>query len=490
MGFSTIELLLAMAIAILVMSAVLMTVGVDQTTVTDSEINAEALHKAQDLVEAAAATARTNYASVAPVPLAIETSGGLQYTKSLAIPTAHVGPCSEIIVGTVSWTGTYSRSLSVSATTTVVNMPEVFKFGGDCSIGNGDGWTKPRRFASYKFNPGQPTSVDVLNRIVYMPDNFGNLNIADTSGATFGFTTGTFVSPTFNVGVDVNDIDVAIQSGTGKKYAYVARNDASDQFQVIDVSNINSPSSVVTMPLAGVNPLNAFAQGWRIFYYDNHVYVATRYTNGGPEFHIFDVSAPASSFEIGGGTVVGTSVYGIAVRDQFVGGSTHRFAYLVTTHDDKEVIVLDITNPSAVIPLTAAYTNIPGNKDGRSIYMVGNRIYVGLESGSGEELYVLDATDPLSATAGLPILGKAEIGAGASVNAIRVSGSLAFLATTKTNDEFQVWNISNPSATITRVDTSPYNIPNNISKGIDFEAPYIYAASQANDPLQILYSAP
>ena len=204
---------------------------------------------------------------------------------------------------------------------------------------------------------------------------------------------------------------------------------------------------------------------------------------GAPEFHIFDVSTATIPEEKGSGIALGTSVYGIVVRDQ----GSRRLAYLVTTNNSKELIVLDVTNPASIVPLTGAYTNLPGDKDGRSIYVVGNRVYLGLESGGGADLYVLDASTVLTTTTGLPIIGEVEMGAG--VNAIRVSGSLAFLATTLANDEFQVWNIRD-SASPWGVDTDPIKLPNKLVGGIDYENPYIYAGSQATTPLQILYSAP
>lgn len=490
-GFSIIEILIAMAIGLIVISGVVAgsggfgsLVGGYQSTVSDSEIHSEALRKVQDSIEHAAATARANYSAVVS-STTTDCSGGLCYRKELSIPIAYAAQCQEAIASIVSWVSTQGRVLSVSATTTVVDVPAMLALGGDCDIGASDGWTKPSLFASYRFNPGQPTAIDVVHRVVYMPDDQGKLNIVDTNSATLGFS-GDFISPPYDVGVLVNDIDVAVSTSTGERYAYVARHDTAKQFQIINVSDIGSPSPVASTSLTGVNPLHSSAQGWRVSYYDGYAYVATRYTDGWPEFHIFNVNVPDSPVEAGAGIVLDTSIYGIVIRDQFVSGTTHRFAYLVTTNNSKEVVVLDVTTPSNIVPITQAYTNIPGNKDGRSIYLHGTRIYIGLESGTGEDLYVLDASNPLNVTAGLPVLGKVEIGA--TVNAIRVSGELAFLATSKANDEFQVWNISNPETAITRVEVDPYNVPNKISKGIDIESPYLYAASQANDPLQILYS--
>lgn len=474
-GVSTLEILIAFAILTLSITAIIVVIFGNQSLAVDTQTNIEALGKARTLLEKARADAREDYSSV--VSTTSVSISGIPYTEVLAV--ADLTECKKQATSTVSWES-QGRSLSIDLTTYLTDVAAALALGGDCGINPPDeGWTKPRLFASYKFNPGQPTAIDVLQRVVYMPDDHNKLNIVDTSGATLNFS-GDFITPPFDIGVNVNDIDVAVSTSTGKVYAYIARSDTANQFQIINVTNTSNPVSATTTRLK-----NSAAQGWRVTFYDGFVYVGTRYLGGQAEFHVFNVSSSTEPREMGNGTSVGTSIYGIVVRDQ----GNRRLAYMVTTHDDKELVVLDVTNPLSVTPLVGAYTDIPGNKDGRSIYMVGNRIYIGLESGGGEELYVLDASKVLSATSGLPILGKAEIGASSDVTGIRVSGGLAFLVTAKSNDEFQVWSISS-STNITRIDTNPIQLPNKIVSGIDYENPYVYVGSQATNPLQILYSAP
>jgi len=271
-------------------------------------------------------------------------------------------------------------------------------------------------------------------------------------------------------------------TGTMKNYAFVAMASTTSQFAVIDVTDIQKPVLVARRSLKNVNPASN-TEGWRVLYYGGYVYVSTRYINGKPEFHIFDVSNPNVPVEKGNGTFVNTSIYGIAVRDQFISGVSHRLAYLVTTYDTNEVIVLDITDPLNVIKVTGAYTDLLGVKDGRSIFLMGNKLYVGLESGAGSELFILDANNPLSAVSGLPTIGNKDIGT--SVNDIFVVSQFAFLATTKNNKEFQIWNILNP-LNITLI--KEYNFGNIVEQGIDYEFDFIYATGQATPNFQILYS--
>jgi prepilin-type N-terminal cleavage/methylation domain-containing protein len=239
-GFSIIEILIAMALMLIVVSGAIagsgglgVTINGYSSTISDSEINSEALHKAQDLIEQAAATARTSYSSVAS-STSFELSSGLSYLKKLTIPVAYATQCMETVVGTVSWTGSHGRTLSVSASTTVVDVPGMFAYGGDCDITLPEDWDNPTTAASVSLGGQGATDVDADGDLVYLSSAASApaksdfyIYRFDTSALTLTELT----SGGLNTGKGINTLDIA------ESYAYAANNDTTGQLLVLDVSN-------------------------------------------------------------------------------------------------------------------------------------------------------------------------------------------------------------------------------------------------------------
>ncbi len=495
-GMSTLEILMAFAILILCISAVIMVAFGNQSVAVDLETNNEAISKAQALLEQARATSRQNYGLVEECDDSGATSclGTLDpfYTRKITIDPAFVTQCAENVKSSTNWT-IGGRTLSVDFVTRLGDIATVLGLGGDCLINPpGTNWDSPDRFASDTFSPGKPTTIDVLNKIAYLGlDKAPFLVIADTTGAYLGqdFSDPLFLpfANGFNLGATPNSIDVIKWNdplGGFKNYAFLAMNTATDQLKVVDVTDIANPVLKATIPLSPC-VTGAAPQGWRLYAYKDRLYFLTRYT-AGPEFHIFDISNPISPSEIGAGACkgfeLGDTAESIEVRDQAIGGSTIRFVYLATDEVDKELRVLDVTNPLAITNVNTATQDLPGAQDGQSVYIVGNKLYFGRQSTpGGPDLYVFNITDP---TISLPLLGSQDIGTG--VIAIRVAGPLSFLETPKVNKEFQVWNISNLGSIFL---IKEYNFGNVVSQGIDYEYDFVYATGQATPNFQILYDS-
>ncbi len=147
---------------------------------------------------------------------------------------------------------------------------------------------------------------------------------------------------------------------------------------------------------------------------------------------------PTSPYEVGTGFSLGMSAYDMVVRDQYVAGVLHRFAYLAVgngTQNELAVLDIDPANPKTISQ--AALCSLPGAYQGTSVYAIGNTVYVGrnkVPSGS-PDLYAFDASNPLSSSFCSSILGQADVDTGGSsrhVNALRVSGPYLFAATDNT----------------------------------------------------------
>jgi type II secretory pathway pseudopilin PulG len=504
-GFSTLEALIAIAILAFCISAATMLAFGAQSYAVDTGTNIDALAMVLGSLEDARATAAGNFASVVS-----SSTVGSPYSSSLTI--TNNGQCEKWAVATTTWnTG---RSQTVELVTNLIDPALAIALGGDCGAPPGGSppgtggcptcptWRKPRLFASYKFNPGQPVALDILERIAYVSDNKNKLNIVDTSGATLGFS-GDFLSPSYDAGRQLNDLDVIKWidplTGTAKKYLFAARGhdscdsgDTSDQLQVFDVTTPTAPSLQQSLTLAGsMPPSGSCPGGWRVYYFDKYVYTTTRFT-AGHEFHVFNANNPVSLSETGS-LQASTTINDFFVTSTILNGVKHTIAYVAASASKREVMMIDATNPNMPYVVGSLDLADSGTEpDGVSIYSIG-MLYIGrqVSSVTAELLAYRIAyeTDPGNGkfVVKLTHLGGGEIGA--DIDALRVFNKFAFIGTAVSNDEFQVWDISTP-ASISRIDTSPINFPNKVSGGLDYEDPYIYALSLANDPLQILYSAP
>jgi hypothetical protein len=491
-GAATLELLIAFAILVLNITAVMLLINGGQSIYVDTETNNEALTKAQSLLEK---TKSDNYTAVADCDDSTSTKcvGTVDsfYNRKLIIDPASITECGQDIKTSTSWT-TSGKTLSVDLNSHLSDLATVVALGGDCtSIPSESDWDTPARFASDTMSPGKPTSIDVLNRIAYLgADKSPFLYIGDTTSVTKGQNNGIFTtfSNSFDLGAKPNSIDVAKLNdpltGTQKIYAFFAMDTATNQLKVVDVTNINKPVLVSTVPLSSCVS-GAAPEGWRLYVYKDRLYFLTRFT-AGPEFHVFNISDPNSPSEIGSGACkgfdLGDTAESIEVRDQTISGTTMRFVYLATDESDKELKVLNVTNPASISEVTSANQDLPGTQDGQSVYLTGNKLFLGRQSTpSGPDLYVYNISNP---TLGLPNIGSKDIGTG--VIGIRAVGKLIFLATSKVNKEFQVWNIASLSNIFL---IKEYNFGNVVSQGIDYEPDWVYATGQSTPNFQILYDS-
>jgi hypothetical protein len=487
-GASTLELLIAFAVLISTISAsILVSIG-NQSAAVDSQTNAEALYRAHALLEDSRAVARQDF-SLVVATTSTEIVGGLSYEKTLGV-TDH-SQCKKLATSKISWNKETTRPQMIELETYFTDITGARALGGDCTSGSPDSdWTNPQRFADDTFNPGKPTALDALNKFVYLGvDKSPFFIIASTTYATLG-QSGNLILTSQN-GFDLLDVanalDVVRNQATSKTYAYVAMNTVTDQLKVIDVTDAKNPFLAATrsldstlIPLAdrvsGSNP-----QAKIIYYYDHKIYLGFSRTSG-PEFHIYDVTDPLDPVWLGA-REMNHNVNDIKVRGDY--------AFLaMTTSDsnDMELAILNISNPSNVMPhfVNGAPEewgyNAAGLQDGLSTYLVGNKLYLGREQGSVTEpdLLILDVS---STTSAIPLLGTETMGA--DILEIQIADKFGFFGTSKTNQEFQIWNISS-SSNISLIKS--YNFGNNIRQGFDYDPDFIYASGQSTPNFQMLYS--
>ncbi|MFA6397612.1 MAG: hypothetical protein WDK96_02060 [Candidatus Paceibacterota bacterium] len=385
------------------------------------------------------------------------------FTRKIQITT--INKDEKTIKSVVDWESESHKDLEVELLSIVSDWFDVSATGGDTGgTGLAGDWLHPQTLGSVDLGAGNSaTDLDVVNKIVYLSTEASDNKKADfyIVDATNGNSP--FIVSSVNTGTGLNAVDVA------RNYAYVANKSTSNQLQIIDVSNINSPTLYASFHLIGVS--GSGAVGNSIFYDSQKIYIGTNQANG-PEFHIIDVSIPSNPQELGSYEING-DVNAIIVKDNI--------AYLSLSNDDKELKILDVNNPASITTINDFDAN--GNtEDGKSLCLVFPKLYLGRTVGGNHvdhhELYTLDISTP---TNPLTIESK---NFNSSINDLFIKDYLMFLATDDPNNEFQVWNITDP---INPTLWSSFNFPQ-VASGIDYEDNVIYVSVRSNDSLRIITS--
>ena len=191
--------------------------------------------------------------------------------------------------------------------------------------------------------------------------------------------------------------------------------------------NWNNPQVVKTIDLPGTGDAND------IFVSNNKAYIVT-VSNSGPDFFIYDVSTPSDPTFLGS-LDLGATGYAIVVSGNY--------AYAATSHDSRELTVINISNPSNP-SLAGLHFNTPNTKsDGRGIAVSGTVAFLVTDNNTtnpGYELYSINISNPLAPTQ----LGGINLSS--STRDIFTLGNFAYIASTSNIEELQVIDISNPSA--------------------------------------------
>lgn len=136
-GFSTLEILIAMTILVLAISAVILVSFGSQSILIDGQTNAEAIGKAEKLLEIAQANARKDFKMVNPVGT---TTDGIYQEAVYASSTDFF---TKNVTALVTWQVEHNRKQSISLSSIVTNFENAV--GGDTcdSILSGN-WTNPQ----------------------------------------------------------------------------------------------------------------------------------------------------------------------------------------------------------------------------------------------------------------------------------------------------------------------------------------------------------
>lgn len=409
---STVEILIAFSLFILIITAVILVSYGSQSMVLDAELSESALYKAKEGLEIATTE---NFNSL------VEGSSldGI-YTREVRIQS--ISNFAKELQSKVSW-NEGGRNKNVTLTEIVTDW-EHAEGGDTCDLFLNDDWKNPSIIKSISDSDlNFITQIDVFDKKIYV-----------TTNSTIA------LDPDFHI-IDISDLShisvTSINTGPGLEalhvagnYAYVGNSSINAQLQIIDISDTHNPAVVASLKLpvfSSTLPDDRVSQS--IFYSNSRVYIGTD-KSGGKEFVIVDVSNPANPF------FAGSFEIDNVVNDIYVVGDR---AYLATA-STKQMRILDVSNPSTIHEVGSVTLAQYLTQSGKSLYPLGGLVYLGRTWGGGSttnhEFHILDSESEAS-------IGRVKITD--SVNDVFIRSNLAFLATRKVNEEFQVWDVRDPS---------------------------------------------
>lgn len=477
-GFSTFEIMIALALIVISITLVLPLLSGSQSTTVGSQTNQEALYKAKDLLESARQMSILNFSSIvttAPVYDDI-------YTKNITV--TDIDSSTKKIQSNVSWTSE-GKNLAVNLTTLLTHID----VGGDtCNpVLTGD-WTNPQLLGTADFGgPEGATDIDVISKKVYATAdataaNKGDFYIIDVSDP----------NPSGDLPI-LNNPPNGLHTGPGLaaihvagKYAYVAKIStltSDTQLQVIDISISTAPVVVSSLDITTV--VGDVADGNSIFYDNKKIYLGLTKSDG-PEFYVIDVSDPTnlSPTSIKASFETNTQINAIIVKNN-IAYLTVRYALDGVTPEQLKILDVSQADSGIITPINTFSPN-PVTMSGQSLYLSknGNTLYLG-EGGANPsndpQFFLLDVTNPssINQTNSKYIDTSNDV----TVEAITVRSNLAFMVTNDTNLGFQIWDLNNLGS------ISPYgsiNIEQGSTGGMDCEGNLVFVAQRSNDALQII----
>lgn len=479
-GFSTLEILIAFVLIILTITAVMSLVFGSQSVLVDSQTSREALDKAQQMVEDAAAVSLQDFNLVNPIAAAQEDI----YTKYLDV--VQLDDFTKKITSTVSWQsgGRNQKVQLVSLLTDYLNFS-----GSTCSSVLSGDWSRPKlatsTLASGDLLPsGFPigaypiTDIDAYKAKLYVAVSS---TASDTDPTFFIFdVSNRSQKALLQAALDNSSTTVAginaLQTVGDYVYAASARTIAKTdptfgQLQIIDISSSTAPFIKSHLAMTGVT---SGGVGSSIFYSKGYIYLGLSSTAGtGAEFYIIDVSDPSSPHQVGRWPAVGSM--GAGINAILVKNGFAYLAHPASGVYNEQLTILDVSNASDPQRVGGFFYNGSSGGNGKSLYMVGNTLYLGRTASkiSGSvpdtipEIFTLDISNPaMVSSSGLPTLSLANK---MSVNKILARDYLAFLLV---NNQLQI---------VKTVDFSPYAnplvFPGSTGTAMDCEGNYIYIGS-------------
>jgi hypothetical protein len=418
-GFLTVEFMVALAVFTGV-------VAVAARAVFEVQDIVAAISGYSNALELAEQDARFVASSTGPLqnmPLSGEVPTPFSVSRELVPLT----PCSERLREQVTWQG--FRAHMVLLNTTVHDLQSPADLGEDCAaLGLSYAWNTTSIVGSQSLHARvQFHGVDVVTRnskriaiVVGSSTQSADPDIYAVDITTPGASQ---VLGQLHMGPGLFAVDVA------GSFAYAVQNSASFQLQIIDIADPAHMSVAASLSLPTVT--GSFPEGRSIYVFRNRAYVGT-YETAGAEFHVFDITNPRSPVWLGS-RALNHSIRNIIVRTANINGNERLLAYLASSGNSVEVVIVDVTSPAAMSELS--HIDLPGVGSSSALVAADTRLLVGRQQGSGESaVWGVNIANPTAPV----LMAGSNIGlkSGSIINGLSVSNGQAVLTTTDTTAPF------------------------------------------------------
>ncbi|MBM3272200.1 hypothetical protein FJY94_02885 [Candidatus Kaiserbacteria bacterium] len=440
-GFSVIEIVIAAAIGMTVTTAAALVAFGGQSAVAGFQTDAAVLAAAERMLEDARARSLDDMSRVVPVPasvqdgieteLAVELLSdqvtrrvtaratavhGVMRTHAVSLTTLMTGRADadapDTCAATLStWTDTaISDSVSVGDSAVAGPVMGIDALGGRVALAAGNG--------------------GVADFYLYEQDDDGGLRelaSADIVPGSVGLAGVVMLRPERQVAFTL--------SAAQPNFTTCTEGPACAHLMVVALDP--GPRLVHSVKVPGVRGAGGQGRGKSIAYHDGRLYIGLAKTGGGPEFVIFDARESREPRYLGGFSV------GAGVESIVVAGD---LAYIATDDSARELLILDVHNPSA--PQVRGVYDAPGPANfgyGNIVRVRGEELTLGRTyAPNAAELAILGVQEPLSPTHVLSY-DSGTTQSPQSINGIAVDGPLTFLVTT---DYLQLWQLRHTSGPV------------------------------------------
>lgn len=466
-GQSIIELLIAMGVFILSITAGLFLFVGGQSLSSDSVNSRLAADYGGEGIEAVRSIRNRSWDELAVGDHGlVEVSSqwqfsGTQDTKegfTRKIIISDIGVSTKRITAQVSWFVEPQRSQTLELVEELTNWKGAIAGGCNSNPVSGD-WTRPTVIGSADIAPSvSGTDVAVKLPYVFVSGISSTANKADL----FVFDATNPASPNLIKSIDIGS------GGINKiyikdNYLYAASPNDSKEFIIF---NISDPAN--TYELNSLN-LSGSADGLSVAAFANTVAIG-RSSSATYELVYIDVSNNNDPEIINQVATDGD------VRAFY---STEQRLYFASQQSDSDVWTYDITNPTN--PVFVGSYDIPGTTEDTAISVMEINGRTILDGNIEHELITIGATT----TSQMYLRDRIDVGG--DVNAITcVAGGLVFLATSNSNKEFYIVDASNPDDL---KEYSYYNFPQNAT-GIAYDQNKVFLSVKSNNALKIITSSP
>ncbi|HCI05686.1 MAG: hypothetical protein UX26_C0026G0010 [Parcubacteria group bacterium GW2011_GWC1_45_9] len=453
-GQSTLEILVALSVLIISVSAAISVFFSNQLAAEFSSRQHQALQLAEQEIEVAKARAVDSFDS-----LVSQNSSFSVFQKEMIVENLDF--YTKKITSRVSWLIDSIRPANVSLTTVLTNWRAIEP---DDGTGPGSGpvgdWMNPETAGTLDLGAGnEGTDLAVKDEVVFITAKASDNKKKDLLSINVSNIYSPQKISEIDTGYGLNSIFVL------NDYAYVVQAKTSNQFQIINIANPASMNLVGEITLSG-----AGKQGLSVAVKDNFAFVGTEKSSG-KELYVFNVSNAASP------QLVKSIELGANIQDIHIFNDR---AYLATNYStSSEAVIFDIVNPANPVFLASfdCLSSCGSSTQGLSVFPANyNTLFLGTNFG----LEIINTAN-LSG-----LIRQGGYAAGGSVNDIYAVDFLAFLATSNSNTEFQVVDITNLQNPYIY---SSFNFPQ-MATGIAYRNNVVYTSVRSNDALRIITSTP